>query len=138
MNSNAPCLAQTLRAAARLVTRRYEEALRPAQLTASQFTILRALHAAEALGPTDLGRALALDQTTATRLLAKMQQQGLIDFTTDEIDARKRLAHVTDAGRARFSAALPLWEQAQTAALNEIPAEDWQSLQSVLKQLSKS
>ena len=131
------CVTQTLRAAARLLTRQYEEALRPTGLTASQYTILHALTHAGAIGPSDLGQALAFEQTTATRLLATLKAQGLVEFIASKDDARRRLARLTDLGKDRYSKALPLWENAQKQTLDRVSGEEWQATREALKKISQ-
>lgn len=131
------CVTQTLRSAARLLTRRYEEALRPTGLTASQYTILHALKKAGPLGPSDLGQALAFEQTTATRLLAKMDSQGLIEFIAHKDDARRRLARLTDLGEQTYSKAYPLWKHAQKETLERISGDAWHVTRDALKKISR-
>ena len=138
MVKDVPCVAQTLRAAARMITRKYEEALRPVCLTSSQYTILHALNSFQAVGPTELGEALAFEQTTATRLLAKLETQGLITFVPHAKDARRRLATLTELGRERYAEAVPLWQNVQDNTLSNATPEEWQALRNALKQISQS
>lgn len=138
MVKDVPCIAQTLRAAARLITRKYEEALRPVGLTSSQYTILHALNSFEAVGPTELGEAFAFEQTTATRLLAKLEAQGLVTFVPHAKDARRRLATLTMLGKERYAEAFPLWQNVQDDTLSQATQDEWQALKRALKQISQS
>ena len=130
------CAAQTLRSAARRLTRRYEEALRPIGLTASQYTILRALVASGGLAPGQIARALAFEQTTVTRLLAIMARRGLIAFEARERDRRSKVARVTGVGRALHDEARPLWERAQDRTLGALTSDEWAQARALLARLT--
>ena len=62
-----PCGCANLRRAARAVSQVYDEALWPAGLTISQFTLLQVLLRAGEITQSVLGRILVLDSTTLTR-----------------------------------------------------------------------
>ena len=138
MVRSTPCVAQTLRAAARLITRKYEDALRPVGLTASQYTLLHALNKFGALGPTELGEALAFEQTTATRLLAKLEGQKLITYIPHKKDARRRLAKLTELGKAKYEEAFPLWQGVQESTLSHLTQAEWRALREALRNVSES
>ncbi|TCJ16890.1 GNAT family N-acetyltransferase [Rubrobacter taiwanensis] len=52
---------------------------------------------------TDLSRELGLDPGYLSRTLARLRQQGLIEKTPSESDARRRLLSLTPEGREEFS-----------------------------------
>jgi DNA-binding MarR family transcriptional regulator len=114
---SSACLCNAMRKAARAVTQRYNHALAPAGLTATQFTLLSAL---DRIGPaplTLLAERLVTDRTTLTRNAAILDKGGLITTRPGE-DRRQRALAITAAGRQRLAAARPLWNevQAHTAA----------------------
>jgi len=51
----------------------------------------------------DLSRELGLDPGYLSRMLARLEQQGLIDKVRSETDARRRLLSLTPAGKEAFS-----------------------------------
>ena len=51
----------------------------------------------------DLSRALGLDPGYLSRILARMEQRGLIDKVRSETDGRRRLLTLTQEGREAFS-----------------------------------
>ena len=59
-----------------------------------------------------LGRILALDSTTLTRVLLVLRRRGWIQEKEGE-DRRFRLIRLTSAGRAKLQHGLPHWERAQ-------------------------
>jgi DNA-binding MarR family transcriptional regulator/GNAT superfamily N-acetyltransferase len=56
-----------------------------------------------ALTASDLSRELGVDPSYLSRILARLEQQGLIDRSRSEIDARRRLLSLTPGGREAFS-----------------------------------
>ena len=130
------CVAQNLRRAARLVTRRYEEALRPADLTASQFTILQALDGRRAVPQGMLADILGFEQTTMTRLAALMLKRALITAQPDPDDKRGRLLSISKDGTKLYGQAAPLWQKAQRLTLGRMPLDEWNDVRKALKTLS--
>jgi DNA-binding MarR family transcriptional regulator len=130
------CVAQNLRRAARLVTRRYEEALRPVDLTASQFTILQALRGGRKIPQGMLAEILGFEQTTMTRLAALMLKRSLITSEPDSDDKRGRLLSISKDGNARYEKAAPLWQKAQALTLGRMPLDEWNGVRKALKTLS--
>jgi DNA-binding MarR family transcriptional regulator len=108
------CVCANLRMATRLVTQRYDDALRPVGLRIMQFTLLARLHAAGTLTMTELAEAASLDRTTLTRNLKPLIERGYVRTMLGK-DRRERLVEVTDSGRAALRDALPLWAQAQAS-----------------------
>lgn len=119
------CVCLGVRRTARLVTRRYEDALRPVGLTAGQFSVLAAL----AGGPVPLGRladALGMDRTTVNRSVRPLAERGLLESVRFPRDRRVRALALTAAGTAVLTAAMPLWraEQAESARRLGAPWSD--------------
>ena len=107
------CLCLATRQAARALSRRYDEALRPAGLTSGQFSLLMSL--SRPLPPTlgSVATLLAMDRTTLTANLKPLERRGLVESRADPDDRRGRRLALTAAGRETLCAALPLWEQTQ-------------------------
>ena len=108
------CLCLHVQRAARAVTRRYDDALRPVQLTNGQFSLLMSLHRAEAPSISSVAALLAMDRTTLTANLKPLERRGFVKVAVDAADRRSRLMSLTPAGRTLLAAALPLWKRAQT------------------------
>src|ERR687897_3822848 len=60
-------------------------------------------HRDRALTASDLSRELGLDPGYLSRMLARLEQQGLIDKLRSETDARRRLLSLTQEGKEAFS-----------------------------------
>jgi DNA-binding MarR family transcriptional regulator len=106
------CVCGNLRMAARLVTQRYDDALRTTGLRFMQFTLLARLRAADKLTMTELAQVMALDRTTLTRTLKPLIERGYVEIVSGK-DRRERLVILTERGRLALREALPHWEQAQ-------------------------
>lgn len=107
------CLCLATRRAARALSRRYDEALRPVGLTSGQFSLLMSLNRPE---PPTLGAVatvLAMDRTTLTANLKPLERRGLVESRVDPDDRRGRRLALTAAGRETLCAALPLWVRTQ-------------------------
>ena len=109
----ANCLCFNLRKAARALTQSYDAALKPAGITAPQFSLLSALARQAPVSLSDLAAALGMDRTTLTRNLKPLQRDGLVASAEGD-DRRVRLLTLTMAGRARQTQAGPLWRAVQS------------------------
>jgi DNA-binding MarR family transcriptional regulator len=135
MSARLPCYCATLRQAARVISQKYDAAVREAHLTITQFTLLTALTEMPRPRVNDLAQALAMDQTTLSRTLKLMKREGLIASAQGE-DARESRWVVTAQGRARMRRALPRWLAAQRAVEEILGSEETQRLASAAFNLS--
>lgn len=104
------CLAARRRA--REITRRYDEALRPHGLRATQFSVLAAL---ALKGPTPLGEladVLGLERTSLTRSADRLADDGWV-ADAESADGRVRRIQLTADGRETIEAAYPAWKRVQ-------------------------
>ena len=130
------CLCLHTQRAARVLARRFDDALRPAGLTNEQFSFLMALNRPD---PPTMGQVAALlgaDRTTLTAALKPMVRRGLAEVAVDTEDRRIRRIALTAGGRARLAAALPFWTQAHGALEAELTASDPARLRRDLATLS--
>jgi DNA-binding MarR family transcriptional regulator len=116
-----------VRRAARALTQRYDEALRPLGLTITQFTILQALSLAGERTQGQLGEILAMDSTTLTRTLAIMSRHGWIAKKYGR-DRRERLLRLTRTGESELNRALPYWRSTQEMLRVRLGKERWDDL----------
>jgi DNA-binding MarR family transcriptional regulator len=116
------CLCLASQRAARRLARRFDRAFQPAGLTNNQFSALMFI-AAAGQTPGRLADLMAMDRTTVTALLKALERGGLIASEPDEDDRRIRRIAITDAGRARLEAALPIWRAEHARLKAALPAE---------------
>ena len=128
------CAAFRARKAARMVTRLYDEALRPSDLKITQFTLLVAIKAGAPQSVTELAEMLGLERTTLTRNLAVLERDGLVVSAEDE-NGRARHISVTDKGLERLKDAYPYWKEAQAKLETALGSDEWQAARDALHSL---
>ncbi|MGH7745228.1 MAG: MarR family winged helix-turn-helix transcriptional regulator [Candidatus Dormibacteria bacterium] len=94
------------------MTRLYNGQLQPYGIEITQFTLLMALDRVGEISQGKLGKLLALDSTTLTRMLELLKKRGWIQEKEGD-DRRFRMIRLTTAGRAKFQQSLPHWKRAQ-------------------------
>ena len=107
------CICGNLRMASRLVTAYYDAALRPAGIEANQMIMLWVAHSSDGMTAREVAYAAGMDQSTASRNLAVLEERGLVTLATSREDRRERLVSLTARGRAALRRAFPRWRKAQ-------------------------
>jgi DNA-binding MarR family transcriptional regulator len=129
----ADCLAFRVRRVSRVLTRLYDEALRPLGIQATQLTLLNAVALSdkssngEGAAMRQLADVLAMDLTTLSRNLRPLEKSRLISISPLPADRRVRIARLTNSGQRLIENALPLWRHAHARvveALGEQEAAD--------------
>src|SRR5580765_4697241 len=95
-----PCACGSLRRASRVVTRIYDEALRPSGLEIMQFGLMASLDRLGEATQRQLSVGFAMDSTTLTRTLGLLQRRGWIERRPGK-DKRQRILRPTKQGLAR-------------------------------------
>jgi DNA-binding MarR family transcriptional regulator len=103
------CLCLHVRRAARAVARRFDDALRPLDLTNGQFSLMMSLNRPKAPKIGEVSDLLAMDRTTLTANLKPLERRGLVAVTADKDDKRSRRMTLTPAGRLLLAEAVPVW-----------------------------
>ena len=76
----------------------YNQELRSQRIEITQFTLLMALHQTGEISQGKLGKLLALDSTTLTRMLDLLKKRGWVQEKEGD-DRRFRIIRLTTAGR---------------------------------------
>jgi DNA-binding MarR family transcriptional regulator len=105
------CLCLHVQRAARALARRFDEALRPLDLTNGQFSLMMSLNRPEPPGMGAVASLLGMDRTTLTAALKPLQRRGLIKLSIDPSDQRGRRASLTRKGTVLLAKAVPVWER---------------------------
>jgi DNA-binding MarR family transcriptional regulator len=129
------CACTRLRTAARLMTRAYDEALRPAGVTASQLAILAAVDVGEATSIAELSKRVAMDRTTLSRNLKPLEKARWIRLGAEGWK-RSKTVHVTAEGRQRLTRATALWETVQAQFLKRFGKAEWTRVKRDLQAVS--
>ena len=109
------CIATRLRLAARVVTKVYDDALRPFGLTVSQMALLAVAAYRGALRQSDVGALLQMDNSTLSRNLERMRASGWLEEVAEE-DTRVHTHRLTASGKTLLERAMPPWRAAQRRA----------------------
>lgn len=128
-----PCLCANIRRVSRAITQHYDETLRPAGLTITQFTILQALSLAGEITQARLGQILAMDSTTLTRTLGVMNREGWIAKVHGR-DRRERRLHLTRVGKSELNRAVPYWQRSQETLRIQLGQERWDNLTKLMNE----
>lgn len=115
------CLCLHTQRAARALARRFDDALRPVGLTNGQFSLLMSLNRPKPPAMSPVAKLLAMDRTTLTAALKPLERQKLVTVETDPADRRNRLLILTEEGRERLAAALPIWRHTHAAVEMQLP-----------------
>jgi DNA-binding MarR family transcriptional regulator len=115
------CLCLQTQRAARALARRFDEALRPVDLTNGQFSLLMSLNRPEPPSIGSVASLLAMDRTTLTAALKPLERRGLLTVFANPDDKRSRRLMLTQAGEAALARALPIWEVTHAAVSDALP-----------------
>lgn len=105
------CLCLHVQRAARILARRFDDALRPVKLTNGQFSLLMSLNRPQPAGMASVASLLAMDRTTLTAALKPLERRGLVVISPDPADRRSRLLSLREEGKKLLASALPIWEE---------------------------
>jgi DNA-binding MarR family transcriptional regulator len=130
------CVCLHVQRAARMVARRFDEALRPLGMTNGQFSLLTSLNRPEPARIGAVAALLAMDRTTLTAALKPLQRGGLIDVAVDPADRRSRVLTLTRAGRSLLAAAVPIWKRTHAQVERLLAGGDPDRLRRELRALS--
>ncbi len=106
------CIAGRLRLLNRVVTKLYDDALRPLGVKLSQGNVLAVTAKLGVARPAEVCDILELDTSTLSRTVERMVANGWLEILPDD-DGRSHPFRLTDAGKQLMQEAIPAWEHAQ-------------------------
>jgi len=98
------CLATRVRQLSRIITRVYDDAMRPHGITGSQFTLLTQLASRDGITAVEIGQDLDIEKSTLSRNLKRLLGLGHI-IMDPPAGRRGRGLHLTPKGEAVIRAA---------------------------------
>jgi len=132
-----PCACANLRRSARAVTRMYNRELRSTGLELTQFTLLMALNLAGEITQGNLGKLLALDSTSLTRMLRLLTKRGWIGVKAGE-DRRQKFLRLTPSGREKLIRSEPYWQRAQRRLREALGEPGWTEMGGLLAEITRA
>lgn len=112
----------------------YDEALRPAGITPTQFTLLAVAGRNEDATLTRLADLLGMERTTLIRNLKPLEHNGLIVVSAEGY-RRARSVELSGKGVTVLEKALPLWREAQNSLKKHLGSEVWSRMQDDLTEI---
>ena len=134
--TSSGCLATRVRQLSRIVTRVYDDAMRPLGITGSQFTLLTQLGQQDGITAVEIGFTLDIEKSTLSRNLKRLLALGLIEMDPPA-GRRGRGLHLTPKGQAMIKEAYPVWSAAQRRALSIMGEGSRTTLDGLLQQAEK-
>ena len=113
------------------MTQLFDEALKPAGLFSTQFTLLAAISSRDKFTITELSQALIMDRTTLARNLSPLQKNGWVKVIPGE-DKRTKLLSLTHSGRTVLEQAMVYWKKIQTQVVKTLGKGNWEDLMNQL------
>lgn len=130
------CLATRVRQLSRIVTRVYDDALRPLGITASQYTLLAQLASRDGITAVEIGHELDIEKSTLSRNLKRLLALGHI-IMDPPAGRRGRGLHLTPKGQVVLKDAFPIWQGSQSRAVAVMGSDSRATLDGLLKQAEK-
>jgi len=115
----------------------YNHELRATGLELTQFTLLMTLSVTGEITQGKLGKLLALDTTSLTRMLRLLTKHGWIGVETGE-DRRQRLLRLTPLGRKKLDESRPDWERAQRRMQRGLGEAAWTEMGELLANIARA
>jgi DNA-binding MarR family transcriptional regulator len=130
------CLATRVRQLSRIITRVYDDAMRPLGITASQFTLLTQLANQDSITAVEIGFTLDIEKSTLSRNLKRLLALGLL-VMDPPAGRRGRGLHLTAKGQEVIKLAFPVWQDAQRKASAVMGSDSRATLDTLLNQAEK-
>ena len=110
------CIAVRVRILNRVITKIYDEALRPLGIKTSQVNILVVTGRMGIVRPAEICSRLKMDMSTVSRNIDRLKTGGWIETLADEQDGRAHQIQLSKKGTALLEKAKPAWDKAQEKA----------------------
>lgn len=130
------CLATRVRQLSRIITRVYDDAMRPLGITASQYTLLAQLASRDGITAVEIGQDLDIEKSTLSRNLKRLLALGHI-VMDPPAGRRGRGLHLTPKGQVVLRDAFPIWQDAQRKTVAIMGHETRPMLDGLLAQAEK-
>lgn len=115
----------------------YNHELRSTGLELTQLTLLMTLNIAGETTQGNLGKLLALDSTSLTRMLRLVTRRGWIGVRTGE-DRREKRLRLTPSGREKLEQSQPHWERAQKRLRQNLGEPGWTEMRRLLAEVARA
>jgi DNA-binding MarR family transcriptional regulator len=128
------CLAVRLRILNRVVTKIYDDALRPLGVKTSQLNILVVTAKLGLARPAEVCERLLMDTSTLSRNVERMMGKDWLEVVEDD-DGRAQPFRLTAKGRKLLDRAMPSWENAQEKVKKLIGVDTMASIDDAIQRV---
>jgi DNA-binding MarR family transcriptional regulator len=135
-NTSGACLATRVRQLSRIITRLYDDAMRPLGITASQYTLIAQLASRDGITAVEIGHDLDIEKSTLSRNLKRLLALDLI-IMDPPAGRRGRGLHLTPKGQSVLRAAYPVWQAAQSRTIAVVGPDARATLDELLSQTER-
>ncbi|WP_341718679.1 MarR family transcriptional regulator [Micromonospora sp. FIMYZ51] len=134
-------LAHQLRDAITRLNRRVRQARPVGDLTVTQLSALTSIRLGGALTPRELADVERVQPPTMTKIVAKLEERGLVQRSPHPTDGRQVILAVTEGGRAvldQFERVRDEWLARRLAELNDVDRETLHHAAEILQRISRA
>jgi DNA-binding MarR family transcriptional regulator len=117
------CAGWNSRLAARRITQFLDREMEGHGLSVAQLGLMAQIAAAsdDTLGA--LAQRTGLEQSSLSRNLRRLEDDGLVEIAVVEADLRRRIVWLTETGARRLEAAIPIWRRAHAKLAKRLSAD---------------
>ena len=115
-----------------------DRVLVPLGITARQGAMLLSLHVGEASTAVELSRLYGVEESSVTRMLARMERKGFVRRERSGDDRRKVMVRVTAAGKRKVKEALPLSLKVAEHTWHNVTAAERETLHRVIDKVMRN
>lgn len=134
--NNPTCYCLDMRKASQKVTNIYTKALKPIDISVTQYGLLKHIQALQPVNVTDLANDMELDRTTVVRTLKILENRDyILDISED--GKRNRKLTLTDKGKSVVEEGTILWSKVQDKFKDFLGEEDLKELLRIISKLEK-
>ncbi len=122
----------------RRVYEHYDSRLSPFNLTTPQYMVFNALWVGDGITIGELGQRVALDGSTITGILDRMEKNGYVERRPNAEDRRSALVYLTPKAREVGPRIIGFADELNAAIRKNFPAQDIAVFERVLRELGRS
>ena len=117
------------------MAQRFQRELDPYGISLAQWGALLAIHQLGQALPSDVAARVGIDRGATTRLIARMEEKGLVERQANARDGRSVVLSLSSATRSLMPELIALSKRVNQEALGALPAKDRAALMSTLDRL---
>ena len=122
----------------RRVYEHYDSRLSPFNLTTPQYMVFNALWMGDGITIGELGQRVALDGSTITGILDRMEKSGYVERRPNVEDRRSALVYLTEKAREVGPRIIRFADELDSVMRKNFSAQDMAVFERVLRELGKS